>query len=69
MRSSTFRNAFKAFWRNWQAKKQSFDNVLVWWDMGKVKMKELAQEISRSPAKDRKLYCLDPLRSQYGKFP
>ena len=39
--SDLFKNVFSKFWKEWQQKRSHFSDIGLWWDLGKVKIKEL----------------------------
>ena len=60
IKTKTWRQAFKAFWQGWQNKKDDYENILIWWDVGKSKIRDLTQEIVATIAKEKREYekCL-----------
>ena len=41
-----FRNEITKVWQIWQSKKEEFDDITQWWDLGKMKIKETARNFS-----------------------
>ena len=47
-------NQIKSFWTYWQSRKPDFENLNVWWDKGKLKMKDICKKFSKTRAKAHK---------------
>ena len=45
------------FWETWRLEKTSFPDLTLWWEMGKIKLKQLSQQYSR--------YCATIQRAEY----
>jgi len=41
LKDEEFKQSITAFWPGWQARKASFPSLLMWWDLGKEKLKSL----------------------------
>ena len=54
IKTPTFINAFKSFWPSWRARKSYFADIQTWWDIAKLKIKELARETSKIEAIDKR---------------
>ncbi|KAK3511259.1 hypothetical protein QTP70_034082, partial [Hemibagrus guttatus] len=39
-----FCEQFRCFWEHWKTKKNAFENLRQWWDVGKVEIKLLCQQ-------------------------
>ena len=44
--SSLFQKSFVGLWRHWQTQKQLYNDLTIWWDLGKKKIKDLAVNVS-----------------------
>ena len=53
IKTEQWKKAFKLFWNKWQQKKNDFENILKWWDVGKSKIREITQEISLELSRDK----------------
>ena len=42
VKSELFQKCFTNFWSSWREKKNEFSDIGMWWDLGKVKIKEIA---------------------------
>ena len=38
-----FEEKLKTMWHLWQTKKEEYDDISLWWDLGKIKIKELSK--------------------------
>jgi len=36
VQDNLFCETFKCFWENWKLEKERFENVMQWWEVGKV---------------------------------
>ena len=51
-----FRDEIQAFWKGWQIHKLvGTSNMLEWWNIGKIKLKEIAIKYSKRQAKQKAL--------------
>jgi len=41
-----FCEKFQCFWENWKLEKECFENVIQWWEVGKVQIKIFCQQFS-----------------------
>ena len=55
LESDIFDDTFKTFWASWKTSSDLFDSKKRWWELTKVKIKELSIEISKSLAKSEKI--------------
>ena len=49
-----FKQRFLEMWTEWQGKKDNYQDVTKWWDLGKMKIKTLAQNFSIEKSIERK---------------
>ena len=49
-----FNNVFTRWWENWKKEKERYTDINVWWDLGKKKIKELCQWVSRKLSREKK---------------
>ena len=54
IKSRLFREAFTIFWHNWQNCKTQYRDIQTWWDLGKIKIKQMTQDIAGLIAKDNR---------------
>ena len=47
VKSELFKRCFTSFWSSWSKRKSEFSDIGMWWDLGKVKIKEIATWCSR----------------------
>ena len=50
----TLQIQIKSFWSYWQIRKPDLENLNIWWDKGKLKMKDICRKFSINPAKAHK---------------
>ena len=46
LKDKIFVNIIIKFWRKWQEMICKYDDIRLWWDIGKIKIKELSQQYS-----------------------
>ncbi len=49
-----FKNVFTSWWLEWKKKKEGYDDLNMWWDLGKKRVKELAMWCANKINYDRK---------------
>ena len=49
---SNFKEAVKFFWNSFRDEKQNFKSLRLWWDCGKVKIKQLCQQYTLNVTRD-----------------
>ena len=50
-----YKTLIKDFWITWREKKKDFQNVLIWWDLGKYHLRELTIKFATRKRKQEKL--------------
>ena len=55
MNSEEFGNVFTAFWETWEKKMVNYESKKMWWEITKVKIKELSIEVAKGRAKERNI--------------
>ena len=50
LRDAQFISVFKIFWRDWSTRKKDYDSLLDWWDLGKVKIRQICQDFGKERA-------------------
>ena len=50
-----FDRTFKTFWNTWEKKIDDYENKKDWWELTKVKIKEISIEVSRHLSKENKI--------------
>ena len=53
LKSNLFQKAFKSMWMSWQRSKENYQDMGMWWDLGKKKIKDLTISISQLIARER----------------
>ena len=53
-RTNPKKKQIKSFWTYWQGRKPDFDNLNIWWDKGKLKMKDICWKVSKNRAEAHK---------------
>ena len=48
IQSDTFRESLEKLWPNWVSRINDYENILIWWEMIKILVKQLTIEISKS---------------------
>ena len=48
IQSDTFRESLEKLWPNWVSRINEYENILIWWEMIKILVKQLTIEISKS---------------------
>ena len=51
LNSKLFDESFKIFWKKWESKITDYDDIKLWWEITKIKIKELSLEVSKQIAK------------------
>ncbi len=57
LESDFFKKCFKHMWSCWQKEKQYYDDIRVWWDLGKKKVKDLCIWCACKISEDRNSKC------------
>ena len=50
----TLQIQIKSFWSYWKSRKPDFENLNMWWDKGKLKMKDTCRKFAKTQAKAHK---------------
>ena len=65
LESEYYRNKIEIFWKEWQQKKENYEDIKMWWDLGKIYIKSItiqyAQELfnTRRAQKEKLLMQLE----------
>ena len=54
MQDQLFCDFFSCFWKEWRGKKNEFENVISWWEVGKVQIKVFCQQYAAHTAATQK---------------
>jgi exonuclease III len=54
IKSELFQKCFRSWWQEWKKEKVKYDNLNIWWDIAKKKIKNMAVTVSISLRKDLK---------------
>ena len=49
-----YKKEFTDMWKNWQSEKEKYNDIKIWWDIGKKKIKKLTQDISQQISREKK---------------
>ena len=66
-----YRELITSLWRGWQSRRSEYDSPLIWWDLGKIKIRDIQMRYCKARACKRRserqslLDELVSLRSQF----
>ena len=55
LKTETFDNTFKAFWQGWKNEIDNFTSPKEWWELTKMKIKNLSMQVAKEMSKHRKI--------------
>jgi len=47
-----YREAVESFWSSWKLRRDGFDDIRLWWDVGKIRLRELSIKFSKQVARE-----------------
>ena len=65
LKNESFCAAVNSFWSSWQLNKPAFTDPRVWWDAGKLQLKEIAIAHSVAEARERKRDKLNFIENEF----